>query len=449
MKDITGKKISIIGAARSGIAAAELAIRKGAIPFISDIADPKKLEQSLALLEQMNISYEVGVHSDKIFDCDQMIISPGVPTNSEIIQIAKSKNINVISEIEFASQFCEGKIIAITGTNGKTTTTSLIGHLLSTAGIKNFVAGNIGNAFSNIADIIKPDEYAVLEVSSFQLDLIKSFKPFIAAILNITPDHLDRYDNDLIKYAKSKQRIYENQTQDDFLIINIDSKILVENLNQIFSKVFRFSIKQELNDGCFLSADNIIFRENSQNVFSYNIENIFIKGQHNLQNVMCAVIVGKILQINDEKIKDALASFKGVEHRIEFIRTINGVSYYNDSKATNVDSVIVALKSFNNPILLILGGRDKGNDYSLIENLVREKVKKIYAIGESAQKVFDYFNKIVETQICKDFQEIAEYSLKDADKNDVILLSPACASFDMFNNYEHRGKVFKEIVNKL
>lgn len=449
MINITDKKISIIGAARSGIAAAELAIRKGAIPFLSDKADEDKLADNIPLIKKLNIDFEVGGHTEKALDADLMVISPGVPTNTEIIKKAKSKNIEVISEIEFASQFCEGKIIAITGTNGKTTTTSLIGHLLSTAGIKNFVAGNIGNAFSNITDIIKSDEYAVLEVSSFQLDLIKSFKPFIAAILNITPDHLDRYDNDLIKYAKSKQRIYENQTQDDFLIINIDSKILVENLNPILSKVFRFSTNQELNDGCFLSDDLIIFRENSQNVFSCNIKDIFIKGEHNLQNVMCAVIAGKILQISDEKIKDALASFKGVEHRIEFIRTINGVSYYNDSKATNVDSVIVALKSFSNPILLILGGRDKGNDYSLIENLVKEKVKKIYAVGESAQKVYDFFNKIVDTQICSDFQEIVNQTINDAKENDVVLLSPACASFDMFNNYEHRGKVFKEIVNKL
>jgi UDP-N-acetylmuramoylalanine--D-glutamate ligase len=267
--------------------------------------------------------------------------------------------------------------------------------------------------------------------------------------LNITPDHLNRYDNEITKYAKSKQRIYENQTEEDFLIINNDSQLLIENLNKIYSKTFRFSTKEQLNDGCSFLNGKIIYKENSQELFSCSVGDIFIKGEHNIQNAMCAVIVGKILSIDNQNIKDALSSFKGVEHRIEFIRTVNGVSYFNDSKATNVDSVIVALKSFENPILLILGGQDKGNDYSLIEGLVKKRVKKIYAVGESAQKVYDYFNKIVTTQICSDFQDIVNLTKKDAKENDIVLLSPACASFDMFNNYEHRGKVFKEIVNKL
>ncbi len=449
MMDISNKKISIIGAARSGIAAAELALRKGAIPFISDNAAEEKLTSNLNLIKELNIEFELGGHSDKIYDSELMIVSPGVPSNSEIIQKARIKNIKVISEIEFASMFCSGKMIAITGTNGKTTTTSLVGHLLTTAGIKNFVAGNIGNAFSSIADKISSDEFVVLEVSSFQLDLIEKFKPFISAILNITPDHLNRYDNNISKYAKSKQRIYENQTEEDFLIINNDSELLIENLNKISSKTFRFSTREQLNDGCSLLNGKIIYKENSQELFSCSVGDIFIKGEHNIQNAMCAVIVGKILSIDNQSIKDALGSFRGVEHRIEFIRTVNGVSYYNDSKSTNVDSVIVALKSFESPILLILGGQDKGNDYSLIEGLVKKRVKKIYAVGESAQKVYDYFNKIVSTQICSDFQEIVELTKNDAKENDVVLLSPACASFDMFNNYEHRGKVFKEIVNKL
>lgn len=449
MIDISNKKISIIGAARSGIAAAELALRKGAIPFISDSAPEEKLSGNLNLIKELNIEFEVGCHSKKIYDSELMIISPGVPTNSEIIQKAKAKNIQVISEIEFASMFCSGKMIAITGTNGKTTTTSLVSHLLTTAGIKNYVAGNIGNAFSKIADNIGSDGFAVLEVSSFQLDLIEKFKPFISAILNITPDHLNRYDNSVTKYAKSKQRIYENQTEEDFLIINNDSELLINNLNPAASKIIRFSTKEQLADGCSLFNDKIIFRKNSKELFSCNVSDISIKGEHNIQNAMCAVIVGQVLSIDNQSIEKALSTFKGVEHRIEFIRTINGVSYFNDSKATNVDSVVVALKSFENPILLILGGQDKGNDYSLIEELVKKRVKKIYAVGESAQKVYDYFNKIVSTQICSDFQEIVNLTKNDAKENDVVLLSPACASFDMFNNYEHRGKVFKEIVNKL
>lgn len=449
MIDITNKKISIIGIARSGIAAAELALRKGAIPFLSDIANEDKLADNLNLLKQKKINFECGAHTDKVFDADLMIISPGVPTNSDLINSAISKNIKVISEVEFASMFCNGLIIAITGTNGKTTTTSLVGHLLTTARIKNYVAGNIGNAFSNVADSINSDEYAVLEVSSFQLDLIKNFNPYISAILNITPDHLDRYDNDVKKYAKSKQRIYENHTNKNFLIINIDSQLLTENLNTIKSKLFKFSTKVKVDSGCYLEDEKIIFSENSQTLYTFNYKDLFLKGEHNIQNAMCAIIIGKILSINNEIISEALVSFKGVEHRIEFVRNINGISFYNDSKATNVDSVSVALKSFDKPVLLILGGQDKGNDYSILEPLVREKVKKIYAIGQSASKIYNYFNNIIETQICSSFHEIALNALKDGKSGDVVLLSPACASFDMFNNYEHRGKVYKKIINSL
>jgi UDP-N-acetylmuramoylalanine--D-glutamate ligase len=449
MISIEGKKISIIGAARSGIAAAELALRKKAIPFVSDSGDEKALTESLTRLRELQVQFEIGHHSEKVFDCDLMVISPGVPTNSDIIKIAKSKNIRVISELEFASFFCEGKIVAITGTNGKTTTTSLTGHLLTTAGIKNYIAGNIGNAFSNIADKIQPEEYAVLEVSSFQLDLIESFKPLVSAILNITPDHLNRYDNELIKYAKSKQRIYENQTESDYLIINIDSPILMENLNQIKAKTFYFSTQKTVERGCYLSENKILFVDGDESSLVCNTDDLLIKGEHNIQNAMCGIIVGKILSINNEIIRKSLSTFKGVEHRIEFVRTLNGISFYNDSKATNVDSVAVALKSFDKPILLILGGQDKGNDYSIIEDLVKDKVKKIYAIGESADKIYDYFHKKVLTQKCSDFSEIVQFAIKDAAENDVVLLSPACASFDMFDNYEHRGRVFKEIVNSL
>lgn len=448
MNEIKNKKITIIGAARSGIASAELALRKGAIPFVSDINSEEKL-LSINRLKELNVEFEVGKHSKKIFDCDLMIISPGVPTNSEIIIEAKSKNINIISEIEFASMFCKGKIIGITGTNGKTTTTSLVGHLLSVAEIKNYVAGNIGNAFSKISDSISENEFAVLEVSSFQLDLIKNFKPYISAILNITPDHLDRYDNDLTKYAQSKQRIYENQDENDFLILNNDSPILIANLNPHKAIRFNFSSSSKVNKGCYLKNDDMIFINDTMEEVICSVNDLFVKGEHNIQNAMAAIIIGKILSLPNKKIKEALSTFKGVEHRIEFVREINGVSFYNDSKATNVDSVIVALKSFTNSILLILGGRDKGNDYSLIEDLVKSKVKKIYAIGESANKVYDYFNIIVETIKCDSLEDAVRRSFNDAQSGDVVLLSPACASFDMFKNFEHRGEVFKNLVNQL
>jgi UDP-N-acetylmuramoylalanine--D-glutamate ligase len=447
--NIKNKKISIIGAARSGISAAKLALRHGAIPFVSDISNEEKLTNNITVLKELNVDFEVGKHSEKIFDCDLFVVSPGVPTDSPIILEAISKKIKVVSEIEFASYFCAGKMIGITGTNVKTTTTSLVGHLLTYAGLENFVAGNIGNAFSSIADKIKPHQFAVLEVSSFQLDLINDFNPYISAILNITPDHLNRYSNDVIKYAKSKQRIYENHSNENYLIINTDSQLLIENLNPTKSIVKRFSTKDKIINGCYLEGTKIIYNNSFEHSVICDVEDILIKGEHNVQNAMCAIIVGKILSLENSVIKSALNSFKGVEHRIEFVKEINGISFYSDSKATNIDSVIVALKSFNNPILLILGGQDKGNDYSLIEKLVKEKVKKIYAIGESSQKVYEYFHSFVNTTICKDLNEVINLSLKDAKKGDVVLLSPACASFDMFDNYEHRGKIFKELVNRL
>jgi UDP-N-acetylmuramoylalanine--D-glutamate ligase len=449
MKEIVNKKISIIGAGRSGVATAELALRMGAIPFVSDSGDIINLEKIIESLKIKNISFEIGLHSEKIYETDLMVISPGVPTDSELIRSAKAKGIKVISEIEFASLFCKGRIIGITGTNGKTTTTSLVGHLLTTAKIKNYVAGNIGNAFSNVADTINSDEFAVLEVSSFQLDLIDTFNPFISAILNITPDHLDRYDNDLTKYAKSKQRIYENHSENNFLIINNNSEILIDNLIPTKSSVIRFSTKESLHNGCYLEGDEIVMMSKQNIIFRCKINDVFLKGEHNLQNAMCAIIIGNILSIDDKKIIEALRTFRGVEHRIEFVKTINGISFYNDSKATNVDSLIMALKSFDNPIFLILGGQDKGNDYSIVKELVAEKVRKIYAIGASKQKIYDYFNQIVQTEICFGFNEIVKKALSEANEGDVVLLSPACASFDMFNNYEHRGKVFKEVVNQL
>lgn len=447
MLEIKNKKISIIGAVRSGLAAAKLAKKLGAIPFVSDAGSEEKLKSSIEFLKSEKIDFETGKHSEKVYECDLMVVSPGVPSNADVIKNAVNRKIKIISELEFASSFCKGNIIGITGTNGKTTVTSLCDYLFNQCGKKSYGAGNIGLAFSEIAAEVKVNEFVSLEISSFQLDLIDNFKPKVAMILNITPDHLNRYENSIEKYALSKLRIFENQDAEDYLILNKDSDLLNQYFKKAKSNILFLSTKKKVTNGCYLENDEVRFVRNNVIEFSCKVSDIFIKGEHNIQNAMAVIIAAKIFDLDNGKIIEALKSFKGVEHRLELVREIEGVKFINDSKATNVDSVIVALKSFEEPIFLILGGQDKGNDYSMIEDLVVEKVKKIYAIGSSAEKVFNYFHQKVKTEIKKDFDEVINTAISEARDGDVVLLSPACASFDMFDNYEHRGRVFKQIVN--
>lgn len=447
MLDIKNKKISIIGAVRSGLGAAKLSLQLGAIPFVSDAGSKEKLMPSIEIMQTEKIDFEVSGHTEKVFDCDLMVVSPGVPSDAEVIKSAKNKNIKTISELEFASSFCNANIIGITGTNGKTTATSLCGYLFNECGAKSYTAGNIGLALSEIATQVKENEFVSLEISSFQLDLIDDFKPKVALILNITPDHLNRYENSVEKYALSKLRILENQDANDYLILGKDSELLNKYFKKAKSNIFFFSTNKKVSNGCCLENEEIKFLRNDIEEFSCKVSDVFIKGEHNVQNAMAVIIAAKIFNLDNEKIISALKSFKGVEHRLELVREIDGVKFINDSKATNIDSVVVALKSFNGAIFLILGGQDKGNDYSTIENLVIEKVKKIYAIGSSAEKIFNYFHNKVKTEIKKDFDEVINSAISEAREGEIVLLSPACASFDMFDNYEHRGKEFKSVVN--
>ncbi len=447
--NIAGKKISIIGAVRSGIGAAKLAKKLGAVPFVSDSSPKEKLEKSIAVLEAENISYECEKHSSKVFDCDLIVTSPGVPTNSQILISAREKRIKIVSEVEFASWFCKGKIIAITGTNGKTTTTALMDHVLNENGIKSYAAGNIGNAFSEIVLDVKENEFVSLETSSFQLDFIDSFKPAFAMILNITPDHLDRYDNSFDKYIASKIKITDKLDENDFFIYNADDLNTFKTMQNDRVCKLGFSIKKEIENGVYSSNGKMFYSINGKAEEVCSVSDLFIKGEHNVANALAVLAVVKILDLPNKKIKQAFGTFKGVEHRIEFVRELNGVEYYNDSKATNVDSVWFALRSFEKPIYLILGGKDKGNNYDQIRELVQKNVKKIYAIGSSANKVHDYFKDMVQTEYKQTLDACVETAREEANPGSVVLLSPACASFDMFDNYEHRGKVFKEAVNKL
>jgi UDP-N-acetylmuramoylalanine--D-glutamate ligase len=447
--DIRGKKISVIGAVRSGIGAAKLAKKLGALPFVSDSGTAEKLADSISAFVQEGIEYECGGHSGRIYDCDFIVTSPGIPTDSEVLSEAVKRGIKIFSEIEFASWFCRGSIISITGTNGKTTTTSLTAHTLNESGIKCYPAGNIGNAFSEIALDVNEDEYVALETSSFQLDFADRFKPKIAVILNITPDHLDRYRDSFDEYSAAKQKVASNQDADDFLIISGDDENIKSGLKKKNARIFYFSLKKREKYGAYVENGAMIFSSGNGEEEICKTADLFIRGEHNIANALAVMIAAKIIGVPNQKIKEAFGSFKGVEHRIEFVRNLDGVDYYNDSKATNADSVWNALRSFERPIFLILGGKDKGNNYEQIREPVSANVKKIYAIGSSAQKVFDFFSDFVSTEIKKTLEECVTSARSEAPSGSVVLLSPACASFDMFDNYEHRGRVFKEAVMRL
>ena len=448
------RNATIIGAARSGVAAAKLLKRKGMNVFLSDSTSEEKIGSTfINEIKNNEIAYELGCHSSRVYDADVMVVSPGVPQTSEVIQTALKKGIDVVSEIEVASWFCKGKVIAITGTNGKTTTTTLIGEMFKDAGYKTFACGNIGIAFSDIVDQTDEKSIIVLETSSFQLDNIKTFRPFISILLNITPDHLDRYES-FDKYIESKMRIAENQDKTDYFVFNYDDE-LVKNSTRMNPNVQQsaFSlnpaVKNSVTTGAYLDNLDLVYFYYMGEENIIDTQNLIIKGQHNVYNAMASVISAKIFGIEKDYIKKTLENFKGVEHRLEYVRTLEGVKYYNDSKATNVNSVWYALKGFNEPLVLILGGKDKGNDYSQIEKEVKQHVKHIVAIGESKQKVYDYFNKILPVTMAGSMEDAVSKSALNAAPGEVVLLSPACASFDMFDNYEHRGAEFKRIVNSL
>lgn len=447
------KKVTIIGAARSGVAAAKLLKRKGYDVFLSDSGDEKKIDKSF--IEEINasgIEHEFGKHSERVYESEILVVSPGVPQNSEVIQRSLKNGINVVSEIEAASWFCKGKVIAITGTNGKTTTTTLIGEMFKDAGYKTFVCGNIGIAFSDIVEETDDRSIVVLETSSFQLDNIKDFKPFIAIMLNATPDHMDRYES-FEKYVESKMRIAENQNESDYFVFNYDDELVRKSAANVHSHRSAFSltdaVKDETKEGTFLNNLDLIYYYYMGEENIIDTQKLIIKGEHNVYNAMASVISAKIFGIEKEYIKKTLENFKGVEHRLEYVRELEGVKYYNDSKATNVNSVWYALKGFNEPLVLILGGKDKGNDYTQIEKEVKQHVKHIIAIGDSKQKVYDFFKDKLPVTIAGTMDDAVNKARENAVKNDVVLLSPACASFDMFDNYEHRGEVFKNIVNSL
>ena len=459
--EIKGSRITVVGAARSGLAAAKLLARRGALVFLTE-RDPLDVAISEDLSTK-GIRYEFGGHTSRALNADFLVLSPGVPTSSDLVQDALGRGIPVYSEIEVASWLCKGPIIAVTGSNGKTTTSSLIAHLFRTANRDFVVAGNIGSAFSGYIDEIGDDTVVVLEVSSFQLDHIATFRPKVSVLLNISPDHLDRYENNFDLYARSKFRVFENQQPTDWLVYNHDDEIVRDFLEPWCAErgitPWPISIERQLERGAFVRDGRLVLALpdtlNPQSTVIYEeelmpSEDLALPGRHNLYNSLAAAIAARAMEIRSDVVRESLSSFEGVPNRLETVRTVHDVTYVNDSKATNVNAVWYALESFSQPIVLIAGGRDKGNDYSSLKPLVSEKVKGIVGLGESGDKVIAELGSFVEqTARAQTMEEAIQFAGLMAEPGDVVLLSPACSSFDMYENFERRGEDFKHLVRSL
>ena len=442
------KHISILGAGESGVGAAILAKKQGWNVFVSDFG---KIKQEFKdELDTYDLKWEENQHSEDILlKSDLIITSPGIPDNSPVIKKLKEKGIKIISEIEFGGYYLKAKTICITGSNGKTTTTMLTYHILRKAGINVGLAGNVGKSFAKQIATEEFDWY-VLELSSFQLDDMFEFRADIAMILNITPDHLDRYDYQMQNYVDSKFRILQNQTSNDWFIYNHEDPIIAGELakRKIVAEKAPFSLLTEIKVGAYLKEEQITININEK--LTMSIHDLALKGKHNAQNSMASGIAARLLDIRSSVIRESLEDFVNVEHRLEFVAKVHGIEFINDSKATNINSTWFALESMDKPTVWIVGGVDKGNDYSELLDLVKNKVKAIICLGLDNQKIIDTFSSSVETIVeAKSAMEAVAYGYRLASKDETVLLSPACASFDLFENYEHRGDLFKEAVRKL
>ncbi|MCF6183685.1 MAG: UDP-N-acetylmuramoyl-L-alanine--D-glutamate ligase [Bacteroidales bacterium] len=442
------KRAVILGAGESGTGAAILAKKQNFDVFVSDKGIIKDYYKTL--LEKHNIHFEEGQHSEeKILNADFIIKSPGIPDTTDLIKNALSQNIPVISEIEFAGKYTDAKMICITGSNGKTTTAELTFHILKNAGMNVGLAGNIGKSLAlQVAE--NNFDVFVVELSSFQLDGMKDFKADIAVLLNITPDHLNRYENKFENYINSKLKIIQNQTETDAFIYCADDDIIISEIAKrlIKAKQFPFSIKKTVKQGACKKGKQFISIINKK---QFTMENglLALEGEHNMYNSMAAGITAKLNKISDMQLKKSLSDFKGVEHRLEKYLKIRNIQFINDSKATNVNSVWYALQTVNEKIILIMGGKDKGNDYGILKDLIRRKVKAVVALGVDNAPVIKAFEEIVPVYDTNSMESAVKTSYQLADEGDTVLLSPACASFDLFKNYEERGRKFKDAVRNL
>ena len=442
------KHISILGAGESGVGAAILAKKQGWDVFVSDFGNIK--QEFKDELDANELKWEEGQHSESvILNSDLIIKSPGIPDKAPIIKKLKEKGIKIISEIEFGGYYSKAKTICITGSNGKTTTTMLTYHILRKAGVNVGLAGNVGKSFAK--QIATEDfEWYVLELSSFQLDDMFEFRADISMILNITPDHLDRYNYEMQNYVDSKFRVLQNQTENDWFIYNYDDKIIQAEISkrEIKAKQAPFSLIEDMPNGAYTNEEQITININEKIIMS--IHDLALKGKHNSQNSMASAIAARVLDIRSAVVRESLTDFVNVEHRLEFVAKVHGIEFINDSKATNINSTWFALETMDKPTVWIVGGVDKGNDYSELLELVKGKVKAIICLGLDNQKIIDTFSGVVETIVeAKSAMEAVAYGYRLASKDETVLLSPACASFDLFENYEQRGDMFKEAVRRL
>ncbi len=444
------KRIVILGAGESGVGSAILAAKFGYEVFVSDNGKIKSRYKEILI--ENEISFEEGKHTEKlILNADEIIKSPGISDNSQIIQLIRKRKIHLISEIEFAGRYTKAKKICITGSNGKTTTASLIHHMLRKAGMNAGMAGNIGKSFALQVATENYDFY-VLELSSFQLEGMYEFKADIAILLNITPDHLDRYDYNLQNYVDSKFRITQNLTEDEFFVFCSDDQITIKELEKIVTKVKQlpYAFRKKDKDVAWIDEEDIMKIEFDDVDFSMSMNDLALRGKHNTYNSMAAGIAGNVLKIRKDIIREALMDFQGVEHRLEPVLRVHGIEFINDSKATNVNSAWYALESITNPIIWIAGGTDKGNDYNPLKPLVKNKVKALICLGKDNSKLLDAFDGIIPVIIeATNMHDAVRKAYYQGIDGDTVLLSPACASFDLFENYEDRGRQFKESVREL
>jgi UDP-N-acetylmuramoylalanine--D-glutamate ligase len=447
--DVKGKRVLVVGLGKSGVASSMFLQARGAKVTVSDAKAEEQLRGEIPGLLDKGIVVETGKHGERTFrDQDLIVVSPGVPNDVPQLQNARRLGIPVIGEIELSARYLQGQIIAITGSNGKTTTTTLTGEVIAAGGRKALVGGNIGTPAITFVEQSSPETWVVLEISSFQLETIETFRPHIAAILNVTPDHLDRHGS-MENYIAAKARIFENQSERDFAVLNADDATTASMGAGLKSQVYWFSRRKEVERGAFVRGGRIVFRDAKGERDIMAADEMTLKGLHNLENVLAAVAMGSLAGIEPAAIRQAVKDFKAVEHRLEYVTTIRGVQYFNDSKATNVDATIKALESFPGRIHLILGGKDKGSDYTVLNELLRERVKKVYTIGAAAEKIEGQIAGVVEMVPAGTLDAAVKKAAETAEAGDIVLLAPACASFDQFQSYEQRGRAFKDTVHQL
>ena len=446
--ELAGKQVLVVGLARTGIATALFCAARGARVTATEARPESQIAEAAAKLRAAGVTLELGGHKPQTFiEQDLIVPSPGVPLMMPALAAARVIGIPVWSEIELAWRFLRGRLVCITGSNGKTTTTSLIGHILETAGLPVQVAGNIGTPLISRVDVSSDTGFTVVEASSFQLESISAFHPDVAVLLNITPDHLDRHGS-LESYGRAKARIFQNQTQEDAAVLNADDSAVTTYVPS-GPAVFWFSRQKRVGSGCFLRDDEIIFRRDGAETVLLRRADIGLRGNHNVENVLAAAAAATLVGVEPLAIGEGVRTFAGVEHRIEFVATISGVEYFNDSKATNVDATIKALDAFPGNLLVILGGKDKGCDYTILRKSLREHARMVLTIGAAADKIESQLGGVVPVERAGTMAHAVELAEERARPGDTVLLAPACASFDQFESYEHRGRVFKQLVRTL